>query len=93
MFILNNAMKEKIEDTKRGITRGRNSKRVDKAMIQRKRSKRKKRKIYKTLYRKLNIEEREPHLKPDVKSSASEGVATWYLHKQGVNKGCYLCNE
>ena len=50
-------------------------------------------KIYKTLYRKLKIEEREPHLKPEMNSGSLEGLAKWYLHKQGVNRGCNLCSK
>ena len=50
-------------------------------------------KIYKTLCRKLNIEEHESHLKPEMNSGFLKGLATWYLHKQGVNRGCNLCRK
>ena len=50
-------------------------------------------KVYKTLYRKLKIEEHEPHLKPEMNSGSLEGLAKRYLHEQGVNRGCNLCSK
>jgi hypothetical protein len=61
-------LKEKFEDTK-VVNRRRKSKKNRQHNGQKKKEKR----IYKTLHRKLKIEQHEPHLIPEVNSCAPEG--------------------